>query len=51
MAGAAAGAIPGLIMQFACMYVPSHILAFHVGPIAVLALLGAVLGPLLLRRI
>lgn len=51
VAGAAAGAIPGLIMQVACMYVPAHILSFHVAPIAVLAALGALLGRVVLRRI
>ncbi|MDJ0847979.1 MAG: NrsF family protein [Myxococcota bacterium] len=49
--GAAAGAMPGLLMQLACMYVPSHILAFHIGPVAALAAAGAALGPLLLRRV
>jgi hypothetical protein len=49
--GAAAGAIPALLMQLACMYIPSHILTHHIAPGAVLALLGAVAGRLLLRRI
>jgi hypothetical protein len=49
--GAAAGAVPGLLMQLACMYDPQHILAFHLGPVAVLAVIGAALGPLVLRRI
>jgi hypothetical protein len=49
--GAAAGAMPGLLMQLACMYVPAHILAFHIAPAVAVALLGALAGPLLLRRI
>lgn len=49
--GAAAGAVPGLLMQLACMYVPEHILVFHLGPAVVLAAVGAALGPLILRRI
>jgi hypothetical protein len=49
--GAAAGAIPALLMQLACMYIPSHILTHHIAPAAVLALLGGVAGCLLLRRI
>jgi hypothetical protein len=51
LAGAAAGAIPGLVMQLACMYDPAHILKFHIAPIAVLAAIGALLGRLVLRRI
>jgi hypothetical protein len=51
LAGAAAGAIPGLVMQLACMYDPAHILSFHIAPIAVLAALGAGLGRVVLRRI
>ena len=51
LVGAAAGAIPGLLMQVACMYLPSHILGFHIAPIAVVAALGAALGPVLLRRV
>jgi hypothetical protein len=51
LVGAAAGAVPGLIMQVACMYLPEHILLFHVAPIAALALLGAVLGRLMLPRV
>jgi hypothetical protein len=49
--GAAAGAIPALFMQLACMYIPNHILIYHIAPGALLALLGAVVGRLLLRRI
>ena len=49
--GAAAGALPGLIMQIACMYDPAHILWLHLLPIVPVALLGALLGPLFLRRL
>jgi hypothetical protein len=49
--GAAAGALPGLLMQAACMYVPEHILTAHIAPIAGLAAIGALLGRLVLRRI
>ena len=45
LAGLAAGVLPALYMQIACMYQPSHILAFHVGP----ALAIAAIAPLLLR--
>jgi len=46
--GAAAGAIPALLMQFACMYLPTHILSHHMAPVFVLAALGAWLGKRLL---
>lgn len=51
LVGAAAGALPALLMQLACMYLPEHILMFHLGPNVVLAAVGAALGPLILRRI
>ena len=44
VAGLAAGILPALYMQIACMYQPAHILAFHIGP--ALAVAGA--APLLL---
>ena len=49
--GAAAGAMPGLLMEIACMYIPAHILPFHLAPIAAVSLFGALAGRLLLRRI
>ena len=49
--GAAAGAIPGLLMQLACLYIPSHILIFHLAPALALALVGSLAGRVLLRRI
>jgi hypothetical protein len=45
---AASGAIPALLMQFACMYEPSHILAYHLAPVGLLTLLGAAIAPRLL---
>jgi hypothetical protein len=49
LAGTAAAAIPGALMQFGCMYVPEHILMYHVGPIALTAALGAAIGPFVLK--
>jgi len=49
--GAAAGAVPALFMELGCMYVPAHILVFHIAPIVPVILLGAATGPWLLRRI
>ncbi len=45
LAGLAAGILPALYMQVACMYQPLHILAFHVGP----GLAVAAAAPLLLK--
>jgi hypothetical protein len=50
LAGAAAASIPAAIMQFACMYVPAHILTHHLGPILIMAAFGALAGPIALRR-
>ena len=47
--GLAAGAIPALLMQFACMYIPEHILSSHILPGLLLAVIGGVSGSLLLR--
>ncbi|QFU74789.1 DUF1109 family protein [Halioglobus maricola] len=44
LAGLAAGILPALYMQVACMYEPMHVLKFHVAP----GLLLAVCAPLLL---
>ena len=49
--GAAAGAIPALLMQLACMYVPEHILVHHLAPVLLLVALGAGLGAVVLRRV
>ena len=42
--GLSAGAIPALLMQISCMYMPAHILTHHIGPILPIAVLGGVLG-------
>jgi len=49
--GAVAAAIPAAWMQLACMYDPAHILALHLAPVALVALVGAALGRWILRRI
>ena len=51
LAGAAAASIPALLMEIACMYVPGHILQNHLAPIVVVALVGAAVGRLVLRRL
>ena len=47
--GLAAGAMPALAMQFACMYAPLHILLFHLLPGLALGGVGALVGALALR--
>ena len=47
--GLAAGSLPALMMQIACMYSPEHILAFHIGPALAVAGAGAALGAWLMR--
>lgn len=51
MLGLAAGAIPGLLMQLACMYIPEHILVAHIAPNAALGVVGALAGVWVLRRV
>ncbi len=51
MVGAAAAAIPALVMQFACMYDPAHALTHHLAPVGAAVLLGALLGRLALKRL
>ena len=46
----AAGMIPALYMQLACMYEPLHILSFHVLPGLAMVLVGAVSAILLRAR-
>ena len=46
----AAGLIPALMMQIACMYEPGHILKFHVLPVGILATAALVLTALITRR-
>ena len=47
--GLSAGAMPALLMQFACMYVPVHILLHHILPSMALAIVGGIAGLFLLR--
>ena len=42
----AAGMLPALYMQLACMYGPSHILAFHILPGLMMVLAGAAIAAL-----
>jgi hypothetical protein len=44
VAGLAAGSLPALYMQIACMYEPLHILMYHIGP----GVVAGLLAPLLL---
>lgn len=48
--GLAAGAMPALLMQLACMYSPSHIFLFHLLPGLALGGVGALAGMWLLRE-
>jgi hypothetical protein len=50
LAGAAAAALPALLMQLTCMYEPAHALTHHLSPVAILAAAGALLGPRVLER-
>lgn len=47
--GLAAGMLPALLMQIACMYSPEHALVFHIGPALLMGGAGAVGGGLLAR--
>jgi len=44
--GLAAGMLPALYMQLACMYEPSHILVFHIFPGLLMVLAGAAIAAL-----
>jgi hypothetical protein len=48
--GLAAGAMPALLMQLACMYEPHHMLTHHLGPGLALGPVGALIGAVALRR-
>jgi hypothetical protein len=50
-AGLAAGALSALAMQIGCMDEPLHALVAHLGPVLLVAAVGAGLGRLVLRRI
>ncbi|MEO8224691.1 MAG: NrsF family protein [Gammaproteobacteria bacterium] len=45
----AAGMVPALLMQFACMYDPAHILMFHILPVPLLVAVAVGVQWLLLR--
>jgi hypothetical protein len=47
--GLAAGMMPALFMQLACMYEPSHIMTFHIVPGLAIAIPAALAGAWLLR--
>ena len=47
--GLAAGAMPALLMQLACMYTPSHIFLYHLLPGLALGGVGALAGSWVLR--
>ena len=48
--GLVSGMVPALYMQIACMYVPAHILLFHVLPGMVVSVIGAAIVWLFLAR-
>lgn len=50
MIGLAAGATPALIMQFACMYAPDHIITYHLLPGLMLGVVGLLAGKYLLTK-
>ena len=47
--GLASGAIPALMMQFICMYEPTHALKYHLLPGLITGLVGALVGAFALR--
>jgi hypothetical protein len=51
LAGLAAGALPALAMQLACMDGPRHALVAHLAPVLLVAGLGGLLARLVLRRL
>ncbi len=51
LAGLAAGALPALAMELACMRDPLHALTAHLAPALAVSAAGALLGPLALRRV
>ena len=50
VAGIAAGVLPALAMQLACVDAPLHALRLHLAPVLAVAAAGALLGRLTLRR-
>jgi len=51
VAGLAAGVLPALAMQVACMESPLHALGLHIAPVLVAGALGGLLGRWLLPRV
>ena len=51
LAGLAAGVLPALAMELACMREPLHALTAHLAPALAVAAAGALLGRFVLRRI
>jgi hypothetical protein len=51
LAGLAAGALPALAMQLACMDEPLHALVAHLAPVLLVAGIGAAFGRLVLPRV
>lgn len=49
--GLAAGATPALIMQFACMYIPVHIITHHLIPGLMLGVIGLIAGKYFLTKV
>ncbi len=50
IAGLAAGTIPAVLMQLACMHEPWHNVSHHIAPVFAAGAAGGILGVLLLRR-
>lgn len=50
MIGLVAGATPALVMQFACMYAPSHIIIYHLIPGLMLGVVGFFAGKYYLMK-
>lgn len=51
LAGLAAASVPALMMAFACMYDPAHMLRLHMIPVLLIAVGAAALGSRLLPRL
>jgi hypothetical protein len=51
LAGLAAGVLPALAMQLACIDAPLHALGLHLAPVLAVAAIGALLGRLVLQRL
>jgi len=49
LVGLVSGSVPALLMQFACMYEPEHILKFHILPGLLVGLFGVAAGMVILK--